>query len=417
MERPSSDPPPPPVRRSQRSTAGRPANKYGDWETRSSSSSIPSSSMSTRERRLAEASRQKQAADDELRRKELDILRMELELERNINEREHQEQLAKIEQDERVDFLLAPPLASDPNERIQEWLVEGLTSAAQPQQATLEAAMQLPLPDSDIESRPDVTRYVKPPTQLAHTSPTQHLVVQPQHAQLQVPLPSWPMLSHTLASPSEVTNSNCGQIKVNYASAQTNPMAMAMCTQQSHVTLSTRPHAPAPHHLAHPPAAVSSAHTTQPVTMVMHSASYAGRHSSAPAAPQHNKPVGAPTAAPSIHPTASSCPHPDIGVTGTPKHPTPAICPGTVAYGRDRASAGPTATGTTNSVQWANHQPGNTTTGRHARGHNDTAACTQLRYLHRPKRRWTSSIFRWYSSRMAGLHSDLRVQHEYLQLH
>ena len=192
--------------------------------------------MSTRERRLAEASRQKQAADDELRRKELAILRLELELERNINEREHQEQLAKIEQDERADFLLAPPLASDPNERIQEWLVEGLTSAAQPQQATLEAAMQLPLPDLDIVSRPDFTRCVKPTTQLAHTSPTQHLVVQPQHAQEQVPPPSWPMLSHT-ASPSEVINSNCGLITVNCASAQTNPMAM--CTQQSHVTLST----------------------------------------------------------------------------------------------------------------------------------------------------------------------------------
>ena len=129
-------------------------------------------------------------------RKELAILRMELELERNINEREHQEQLAKIEQDERADFLLAPPLASDLNERIQEWLVDESTSAAQPQQATLEAAMQLPLPDSDIESRPDVTRYVKPTTQLGHTSTTQHLVVQPQHAHVQVPPPSWPMLSH-----------------------------------------------------------------------------------------------------------------------------------------------------------------------------------------------------------------------------
>ena len=198
MERPSSNPPPAPVRRSQRSPAGRPANKCGDWDTRSSSSSIPSSSMSTRERQLAEASRQKQAADDELRRKELAILRMELELERNINEREHQEQLAKIEQDERADFLLAPPLASDLNERIQEWLVDESTSAAQPQQATLEAAMQLPLPDSDIESRPDVTRYVKPTTQLAHTSSTHYLVVQPEHAHVQVPTPSWPMLCHTL---------------------------------------------------------------------------------------------------------------------------------------------------------------------------------------------------------------------------
>ena len=166
MERPSSNPPTAPVRRSQRSTAGRLTNKYGDWDTRSYYSSIPSSSMSTRERRLAEASRQKQAADDELRRKELAILRMELELERNVIEREHQEQLAKIEEDERADFLLAPPVASDPNERIQEWLVEGLTSAAQPQ-ATLEAALQLPLPDSDIESRPDNnTRYVKPNSQL-----------------------------------------------------------------------------------------------------------------------------------------------------------------------------------------------------------------------------------------------------------
>ena len=192
--------------------------------------------MSTRERRLAEVSRQKQAADDELRRMELAILRMELELERNINEREHQEQLAKIEQDERADFLLSPPLASDLNERIQEWLVDESTSAAQPQQARLEAAMKLPLPDSDTESRPDVTRYVKPTTQLGHTSPTQHLVVQPQHAHVQVPTPSWPMLWHTLASPSKVTNSNCGQIKVNYASAQTNPMAM--CTQQSHRTSS-----------------------------------------------------------------------------------------------------------------------------------------------------------------------------------
>ena len=188
MERPSSDPPPAPVRRSQRSTAGRPANNYGDWDTRSYSSSISSSSMSTRERRLAEAARQKQAEDDELRRKELAILHMELELERNINEREHQEQLAKIEQDERADLFLAPPLASDLNERNQECIVDESTSAAQPQQATLEAAMQLPLPDSDIESRPDVTqltRYVKPTTQLAHTSPTQHLVVQPQHAQEQ----------------------------------------------------------------------------------------------------------------------------------------------------------------------------------------------------------------------------------------
>ena len=126
MERPSSNSPPPPVRRSQRSTAGRPANKYGDWDTRSSSSS----SMSTRERRLAEASRQKQAADNELRRKELAILRMELELERNINECEHQDQLAKIEQDERADFLLAQPLTSDLNERIQQWIVEESTSAA-----------------------------------------------------------------------------------------------------------------------------------------------------------------------------------------------------------------------------------------------------------------------------------------------
>ena len=33
-------------------------------------------------------------------------------------------------------------------------------------------------------------------------------------------------LSHIIASPSEVTNSNCGQITVNYASAQTNPMAI-----------------------------------------------------------------------------------------------------------------------------------------------------------------------------------------------
>ena len=64
--------------------------------------------------------------------------------------------------------------------------------------------------------------------------------------------------------------------------------------------------------------------------------------------------------------------------SGNPEHPTPAICPGTFANGRDHASAGPTTTGTTNSVQWANHRPGNTTTGRHARGHNDTAACTNL---------------------------------------
>ena len=135
MERPSSNSPPAPVRRSQRSTAGRKANKYGDWDTRSSSSSIPSSSMSTRERRLAEASRQKQAADDELRRKELAILRMELELERNINEREHQEQLAKIEQDERADFLLAQPLTSDLNERIH-WIVEESTLAAPTPTAT-----------------------------------------------------------------------------------------------------------------------------------------------------------------------------------------------------------------------------------------------------------------------------------------
>ena len=52
--------------------------------------------MSTQERRLAQASRQKQAADDEIRRMELAILRMELELECNIDEREHRQQLAKI---------------------------------------------------------------------------------------------------------------------------------------------------------------------------------------------------------------------------------------------------------------------------------------------------------------------------------
>ena len=83
------------------------------------------------------------------------------------------------------------------NDQIEEWLVEGSTSAAQPRQATLEAAMQLPLPDSDIESRPDVTRYVKSTTQLAHTLSTQHLVVQPEQAQVQVPPPSWPMFYFT----------------------------------------------------------------------------------------------------------------------------------------------------------------------------------------------------------------------------
>ena len=172
MERPSSNSPPAPVRRSQRSTTGRPANKYGDWDTRSSSSSIPSSSMSTRERRLAEASRQKQAADDELRRKELAILRMELELERNINEREYQEQLAKIEQAERADFLLAQPKKPEPKEEIAPATGQVLESTAHVRTVGAASAQRTEVSQRTLSHLPitSIDSHIPPPHSALNSS-------------------------------------------------------------------------------------------------------------------------------------------------------------------------------------------------------------------------------------------------------
>ena len=59
----------------------------------------PSFRSTTRQLRLAEASRQKRVAEAELCRKELAILRLELELERELAERAHAEAVGRIEQD------------------------------------------------------------------------------------------------------------------------------------------------------------------------------------------------------------------------------------------------------------------------------------------------------------------------------
>ena len=216
MERPSSNSPPPPVRRSQRSTAGRPANKYGDWDTRSSSSS----SMSTRERRLAEASRQKQAADNELRRKELAILRMELELERNINECEHQDQLAKIEQDERADFLLAQPLTSDLNERIQQWIVEESTSAAPTPTAT------------EVRSNSNPVAVNFGSTQTTHVSADR-----PPH------LPITASARDQPGAQQEIAPAN-GQVLESTPRTRTVDAASAQLTELEEVSQTTLPHLP-----------------------------------------------------------------------------------------------------------------------------------------------------------------------------
>ena len=75
----------------------------------------PSFRSTTRQLRLAEASRQKRVAEAELRRKELAILRLELELERELAERAHAEAVAWIEQDAAA--LPLPPPEEDNSNR------------------------------------------------------------------------------------------------------------------------------------------------------------------------------------------------------------------------------------------------------------------------------------------------------------
>ena len=135
--------------------------------------------MSTRERRLAEASQQKKA-DIELRRKELAILRMELELERNINECEYQDQLAKLEQDERADFLLAQPKRPEPKEEIAPATGQVLESTAHARTVGAASAQRTEVSQRTLSHLPSIDSHITPP----HSAPNSSFALPPAHSDL-----------------------------------------------------------------------------------------------------------------------------------------------------------------------------------------------------------------------------------------
>ena len=353
MERPYSAP----LRRSTRSTAGLPATRYGQWDTRShSSSSAPSGSIAgesvssfrstTRRQRLAEASRQKRAADAELRRKELAILRMELEVERDLQDCAHEEALAQIEQDATTDFPSAPLAQLDPgqpednlHDRIHEWLGDGSTAGAQlhrddqpgldeqsappatgelsnnpvqppSQHAMLDAAMLLPLPDGD-DSIADSTRYVS--STHVHIQPDQH------HTPMQHHVQPPPPTSSSIVNLETVT-SHRGLTAVTHA--PTAPLSMPHPTQAISVT--------AAHHVATSTASRSSLPVVSPSTHVPvqhfhvhapHGSSFSGQrisHSAQSAQPPASTTTNGPRVR--LAPTASSSHRPHAPTASSSHH-------------------------------------------------------------------------------------------------
>ena len=226
----------------------------------------------------------KRAADAELRRKELAILRMELEVERDLQDCAHEEALAQIEQDATTDFPAAPFAQLDPGQpeddlrdRIHEWLGDGSTAGAQlhrddqpgldeqsappatgelgnnpvqppSQHAMLDAAMLLPLPDGD-DSIADSTRYVSSPH--VHVQPDQHHT--PMQPHVQPPPPTSSSIVNI-----ETATTHRGLTAVTHAS--TAPLSMPHPTQAISVT--------AAHHVATSTASRSSLPVVSPSTHV-----------------------------------------------------------------------------------------------------------------------------------------------------
>ena len=138
----------------------------------------PSFRSTTRQLRLAEASRQKRVAEAELRRKELAILRLELELERELAERAHAEAVARIEQDATA-MSIPPPEEDHSNRYVPP------THIQQPRAASLQVHVHPQVPDTMTETA--TLRQITQPA-VAHASARKSLTLS-THQLLQTAAP------------------------------------------------------------------------------------------------------------------------------------------------------------------------------------------------------------------------------------